>query len=91
MSSLLTALLVSFVTIVIAFWLLYFFVVKVRIADRRLPVQEDSRLGFLLTRWPHEEMRAYLADLDPSERRGPINWFLARANVISGALLAAYI
>ena len=48
MSSLLTALFVSFVTIVMAFWLLYFFVVKVRIADRRLPVQEDSRFWLSL-------------------------------------------
>lgn len=75
----------------IAFWLLFFFVVKVRIADKGLKVVETSNFGFLIARWPHDEMRAYLTSLDKDERRRPMNKFLRSANAIFGALMTTFI
>ena len=64
------------------FWLLFFFVVKVRIADRALVVDEASRFSFLVRRWPHEEMRAYRRSLSSEERQQWLNRFLCNANFI---------
>ena len=77
--------------VILAFWLLFFFVVQVRIADRKLSVQETSRFGFLVTRWPHEEMQAYLASLEPDEDRRPINIFLRHANLLVRTLMGVYL
>ena len=70
----------------VIFWLLFFFVVKVRIADKALVVDEAPRFTFLWRRWPHEEMRAYRRSLSSEERKRWINRFLCNANFI-GLLL----
>ena len=64
------------------FWLLFFFVVKVRIVDRALVVDEASRFSFLVRRWPHEEMRAYRRSLSSEERQQWLNRFLCNAHFI---------
>ena len=76
--------------VILIFWLLFFFVVKVRIADKNLVVHETSRFGFLFTQWPHDEMRAYLASLDPDENRRLINRFLRHAKIVFLALFSTY-
>ncbi len=71
----------------LTFWALFFFVVKIRIADRGLKVEEGSRFGFLVTKWPHEEMDAYLSSLTADERARPINRFLRNAHLIIVSLV----
>jgi len=77
--------------VMLAFWLLFFLVVKVRIADRGLEVRETSRFGFLLASWPHDEMRTYLADLEPEESRRPVNNFLRHARSVLRVLSVTYL
>ncbi|GAB1406148.1 hypothetical protein MASR1M8_00670 [Thermomonas brevis] len=81
----------SATTVAVVFWLLFFVVVKVRIADRDLTIVETSDFGFLLTRWPHDEMRAYLASLAAEEKRRLVNRFLRRANAIFNTFMAIFI
>lgn len=71
-----------FFIIGIAFWLLFFLLVQVRIADKALPVEETPGLGFLWKKWPHEEMKAYRQDLSEEERLRPVNRFLLNAFTI---------
>ena len=91
MSSLATMVFFLAMAVAIVFWLLFFFVVKVRIADKGLKVVETSAFGFLITKFPYDEMRAYLASLDSDERRRPINKFLGSADVILNALMVVFL
>jgi len=91
MSSLLSLLFGAIMVVLVAFWMLFLFVVKVRIADKGIRVEKGTRFGFLVTRWPHEEMRAYLASLGSQEKRNPINRFLRSAWLIIFSLFAAYV
>lgn len=54
MSSLATMVFCLAMAVSMAFWLLFFFVVKVRIADKGLKVVEISNFGFLIAQWPHD-------------------------------------
>ena len=75
----------------IVFWLLFFFVVKVRIADKALVVDESPRFSFLWTKWPHEEMRAYRRSLSSEERVRWINRYLCNANFLGLALMGPFL
>lgn len=75
----------------VIFWLLFFFVVKVRIADKALVVDESPRFSFLWTKWPHEEMRAYRRSLSSEERRRWINRYLCNANFLGLLLLGPFL
>ena len=79
----------------VVFWLLFFFVVKVRIVDKALVVDEAPRFSFLVRRWPHEEMRAYRRSLSIEERKRWLNRFLCNANfmglVVMGLFFAVLI
>lgn len=70
------------VLVQIAFWILFWCVVNVRIADRALTVDEAPKFSFLARRWPHEEMRAYQRSLSDEERKHWINRFLCHAHAI---------
>lgn len=75
----------------IAFWLLFWLVVKVRIADRALTVDDAPGFSFLVSRWPHEEMRAYQRSLGDEERKRWINRFLCHANAIVSWSMGAFV
>lgn len=89
MNSLLALLSGALVIVVIAYWLLFFLVVKVRIADKGLEVEAEPGFKFLWERWPYAEMRAYRRDLGPDEARRPLNGFLLNALTILRILVAA--
>ncbi|MBL8257249.1 hypothetical protein J2X02_003598 [Pseudoxanthomonas japonensis] len=75
----------------VVFWLLFFFVVKVRIADKALVVDEVPRFSFLLRRWPHEEMRAYRRSLSDEEKRRWINRYLCNASFLVWLLMGSFL
>ena len=75
----------------ISFWLLFFLVVKVRIADRGLVVDEAPRFSFLWEKWPYEEMKTYRLDLSQDERRRPVNRFLLNAQTTLRILFVVYL
>jgi hypothetical protein len=75
----------------IVFWLLFFFVVKVRIADKALVVDEAPRFSFLWTKWPHEEMRAYRRSLSDEEKKRWINRYLCNANFLGLLLMVPFL
>lgn len=75
----------------IVFWLLFFFVVKVRIADKGLVVDEGPKFSFLWRRWPHEEMRAYRRDLSSKKRRRWINLFLCNVNFLGLLIMGPFV
>ena len=76
MTSLLSILVGLMFVTAISFWLLFFLVVKVRIADRGLVVDEAPRFSFLWEKWPYEEMKTYRLDLSQDERRRPVKYGL---------------
>lgn len=75
----------------IVFWLLFFFVVKVRIADKALVVDESPRFSFLWTKWPHEEMRAYRRSLRDEEKKRWINRYLCNANFLGLLVMVPFL
>ena len=75
----------------VVFWLLFFFVVKVRIADRALVVDEAPRFSFLGMQWPHEEMRAYRRSLSGEEKMRWINRYLCNANFLAPLLIGPFL
>ncbi len=75
----------------VVFWLLFFFVVKVRIADKALVVDEVPTFSFLSRRWPHEEMRACRRSLSGEEKRRWINRYLCNANFLVWLLMGPFL
>jgi hypothetical protein len=74
----------------IVFWLLFFFVVQVRIADKGLVVGKAPRFEFFGMPWPSEEMRTYRRDLTDEERKYLLNRFLCNAGKIGCFLLGMF-
>lgn len=79
------ALLAALVASVLLFWLLYFFVVQVRLADANAKV-EDTGWAFLWVRWPVQELAAYRALLREDERRRWYNRALLHMRWVQGVL-----
>ncbi len=80
----------AFIAVVVAFWVLFFAVVLVRLGDADVKVK-GSRWSFLIVKWPAEELAAYKKLLRPKEHRRWYNWYLLNASSIAGWLLAAAI
>lgn len=74
----------------IVFWLLFFVVVKVRIADKALVVDDAPWFSFLWTKWPHEEMRAYRRSLSDEEKKRWVNRYLCNANFLGLLLMGLF-
>lgn len=68
------------------FWLLYFFIVQVRLADANTTVK-DTGWSFLSVRWPVEALAAYRALLHEGERRRWHNRALLHARAFQRVLL----
>lgn len=80
---LLSALVLFNIVLGVGFWLLFWLVVNVRLADNGIQVEEvEDRWDFLIYPWPYAELRAYEKLLTAAERNRWFNWYLLNASTI---------